>query len=375
MQAHEGRQMPKHEKEKGYVLASTAALLVVLCGFAALALDIGVFLSERAAAQRAADSAALAGAFTFVSNPLAPQPGTARAQALATATSNQILNQTITAGEVSVNVDVGGRLVTVDITHASPTFFGRVYMSQVTIGARGIAEAAQNATGSACSKPWFVPNTVASALGPCPACAAGEVFVANGQVTPFGLSRLGAPFTIKPNNPSDALAPGQFFAIALPGSTGGADYRDNIGKCSPEVIYCQSVYPVEPGNMIGPTLQGVRDFIGPNPDVFLSVGRYQRSDGVISDTSPQLTTAPIWDECNMAGFCPDQELPDSGRNVRIGVIGFAQIFLEGVQGNNVVARLIGVAACGAGGGGPGGGGPGPPEIGPYSVPVRLVRLP
>lgn len=370
----------EQRRQEGYILVSTAFLLVALCGLAALAVDIGVLLSARAAAQRAADSAALAGAFTFVANPLAPQPGTAQAQALATATSNQILDQPITAGEVSVNVNAATRLVTVDINRATPTFFARalgVVGNQVTIGARGIAEAAVNASGAACSKPWFIPNTVLSLLEACPACAAGQVFVANGQVTSFAQTQLGARFTIKPNDPDSALGPGQFFAISLPGSVGGADYRANIGRCSPEVIYCQSLYPVEPGNMVGPTIQGVRDFLGPNPDVFIDVGRYQRADGTISDTSPQLTVAPIWDECSMAGFCPDQKLPDGGRNLRIPVIGFAQIFLEGIQGNNVIARLIGVAACAAGGGGgaPGGGGPGPPEIGPYSVPVRLVRLP
>jgi hypothetical protein len=50
------------------------------------------------------------------------------------------------------------------------------------------------------------------------------------------------------------------------------------------------------------------------------------------------------------------------------------VFIEGRQGNDVIARLIWASACSSAGGGPGGG-PAPPETGPYSIPVRLVRLP
>jgi len=369
--------MQNARKPEGYVLVSTALLLVVLCGFAALALDVGVFMSARASAQRAADAAALAGAFTFVSNQSAPQPATAQNQAMATAGQNRILDQVVAPAEVSVAVDVGARRVTVNITRTTGTFFARaLQIASVDIGVQAIAEASANATGSGCSKPWFIPNTILSGLGSCNACAAGEVIVSNGQTTAYARGLLGMQLNLKPNNPADALAPGQFFAVAMGDSRGGADYRTNIATCSPQSIYCQSVYDVEPGNKIGPTVQGVRDLMGGTPDVWVSLGQYQHANGTISDTSPQLIVAPIWNECAMAGFCPSGQLPDGGRNVQIGVIGFAQVFLEGIQGNNVIGRLVGVSACpGGGGAGGGGGAVGPPETGPYAVPVRLVRLP
>jgi hypothetical protein len=359
-------------KDGGYVLVSVALTLALLCGFAALAIDIGVFLSARASAQRAADSGALAGAFTFVVNPLAPQPETARQHALEATLRNNILQDMVEASEVSVDVDVDARLVTVDINHNQGTLFARaIGQNDVDIVVRGIAEASPTATGSACSKPWFIPNTILSLQDPCAACQSGELFVANGEVTPFARSQLGTSFTIKPGNPQNALAPGQFYAIAMGDSMGGSDYRTNIATCSPQIIYCQNIYTVEPGNMIGPTKQGVDELIGPSPDIFMDVGAYQRANGTLSDTSPQLISAPLWDECAMVGFCPDGSLPDGGRNVQIPVVGFALIFLEGIQGNDVNARLIGVTACGAGSGS--GGGPQPPETGPYSIPVRLVR--
>jgi len=54
-------QITKHRGEEGQVLAFLAVVLVVLLGFAALALDGGMLFSDRRDAQNAADSASLAG--------------------------------------------------------------------------------------------------------------------------------------------------------------------------------------------------------------------------------------------------------------------------------------------------------------------------
>ena len=371
--------MKRRQNEAGYVIVSTALTIVLLLGFAALAVDVGMLLGARSAAQRAADSAALAGAFTFVAQPLSPQPATARDHALATALDNEVLDNPITAPEVNVDVDAGNRRVIVDITHTRGTFFARAFGSnQATIGVRGVAEASATSTGSACTKPWFIPNTVMSGLPPCDACAAGEVFVAGGAVTPFAQAQMGLQFTIKPGNPQNAIGPGQFYAIRMPDSQGGNDYRTNIATCSAGVAYCAESYGVEPGNMIGPTIQGVRALAGDPPnDVFMNVGQYyNNASSIISDTSPQLAIAPIWDICNMPGFCPGNQLPGGGAGLQIAIVGFALVFIEGVQGNDVLSRLIWASSCSAAGGpgGPGAG-PAPPETGPYSIPVRLVRLP
>ena len=121
--------------------------------------------------------------------------------------------------------------------------------------------------------------------------------------------------------------------------------------------------------MIGPTIQGVRDLTGTPPDTYVDVGAYLTSSGM-SDTSRSLIVAPIWNVCPLPGFCPANKLPDNGANVQIPVKGFALIFIDGVQGNDVMAHLVGISGCGS---------TGPPlgsEVtGPYSVPVRLVRLP
>ena len=77
--------------ESGYVLFTVAALLFVLAGFTALAVDMGTILSSRTQIQRAADAAALAGAFSFTINQKSVQPDTAIVHATAIAQSNKVM--------------------------------------------------------------------------------------------------------------------------------------------------------------------------------------------------------------------------------------------------------------------------------------------
>lgn len=353
-------------RQEGYVIVTLALGLLALVGFGAFAVDLGVLYSARTAAQQAADAAALAGASTFIIQPQAPQPETASSQALNVALTNSVLDNSLTTPEVAVNVDAATRLVSVTVLHRRPTFLARALgLDTVDIQVQASAEASQAATGSNCAKPWFIPNTVLASTSPCDACASGgELLIANGTVTPFALGQLGRQISLKPQRPQDALAPSQFYAIEL-GGPGASDYRDNIAYCAPLAVYCQQSYSVKTGNMVGPTKQGVQALIGSPPDLYLSPGRYQAADGSISDTSRSLIVAPVWDVCNSPDYeCPGDKFP-SGTNVSIPVSGFALVFVEGIQGNDVVGRLIGVMTCQAGAV--------PSETGPFAVPLRLVR--
>src|SRR5437867_1504111 len=258
--------MRNRQREKGHVAVVVAALLVVLFGFTSLAVDVGVFYTSRTAAQRAVDAAALAGAFTFVVNPTAPQPATAIQHAKSVAAAQQILGRAVDPANVAVDVkfDSGNRLVTVNLTYDEGTYFARALgIAEAEIGVRAIAEAAPNSTGATCGKPWFIPNTMLSGLSPCAACAAGQVLIANNEVTSFGFSHLGQQVLVRPRSPANRLGPGQFYSIQMAGSSGANDYRNNIATCVAESLACQEKYSVETGNMAGPTVQGVNDLLGP----------------------------------------------------------------------------------------------------------------
>jgi hypothetical protein len=367
----------QHEKkEEGFVAIILAVVLVALIGFVALAVDVGVLYGARTSAQSVADAAALAGAFTFINNPKAVQPATAQNHALQVALNNNVLGTPLTAADVTVNVDVANRRVTVDVASTQNTYFARVLgVGTAQISTEGIAEAAQYSTGGMCVKPWFIPNSMFGSSGACAACAANQVLISGGEVTAFAQSQIGQEFVVKPQNPSGTIGSGQFYAIQLPGSVGGSDYRANISTCSNAYVRCGNSYSVETGNMVGPTKQGVDDLIGnPPTDSWTgSIGVYQTPNG-LSDTSKNVVIAPIWDSCSLAGFCPSGNFP-SGTQVQLQIIGFATFFLEGIQGSDVKARLISVSSCGAGAGGAGGpAGGGQPTGGTVlSLPLRLVR--
>jgi hypothetical protein len=171
-----------------------------------------------------------------------------------------------------VNVNVANRQITVNIQHRRDLLRPRLRARSENTLVRGIAETSGTSTGSFCVKPWFVFNIILSLQATCDVCVVGEVFIANGQVTPFAAAQVGMQFIIKPSNLQNAFAPGQFYAIRMPDNQGGSDYRTNIATCSSNVVYCSQVYGVEPGNKIGPTVQGVEDLCGPTPDVYVDVG-------------------------------------------------------------------------------------------------------
>ena len=116
--------MQEKQQQKGFLLPTMAPALVLVLAFAALGVDVGVLYSARTAAQRAADAAALAGAFSFVVNPSSPQPDTAYDHAMSTALSNNILGTPVTEPRVSVAVETDSRQVIVEISHVQETFLG-----------------------------------------------------------------------------------------------------------------------------------------------------------------------------------------------------------------------------------------------------------
>src|SRR5437667_9141340 len=163
--------MNTSKKQEGFVLVVVAIVLLALVGFVALAVDIGVLYSARTSTQGVADAAALAGAFTFINDTKSPQPQTASSNALQVALNNSVLGQPVSAADVKVNVDVANRRVAVDVQSTQNTYFARalgVQTANLRLEAAG--KAAAKSTGTACAKPWLIPNTVFGAGGACAAC-------------------------------------------------------------------------------------------------------------------------------------------------------------------------------------------------------------
>ena len=392
------------EKEDGYTLFIIASTIVVFLGFIALSVDVGVLYSARASAQRAADAAALAGAFVFITRgdldetTTPKQSDVIKDNAIATAATNKMLGKPVVIAAGDVTVDLANHRVTVVVNQTQNTLFARILgENTANIHATAVAEAAATANATGCLKPFFIPNTAlfvgSGGDNQCVACTTSpkQVLVENVsgtlQVTSWAQTQIrngNNQFLLKPQNPQNALRPGDFMLIDIPGQNPG-DLDNAIEFCMSGSSACAQVYSVLTGNHAGPVRDGVKDLIGcPNPDVYLGPGEYRRPDNTVGSTSRALVTCPIWDVCNAtidgAPFCPAASVP-GGTNVSLQIVGFAVVFVEGLgsggsgtidcNGSEITARIINVSACGASGGGT----INPNETGPFGVPLRLVRTP
>jgi hypothetical protein len=149
----------------------------------------------------------------------------------------------------------------------------------------------------------------------------------------------GVRVTLKAGTPSDAIAPGWFLPLDLPRpggpDTGGDRYRENIASCNNQVVPIStpdapSFLVNEPGNMIGPTKQGIADLVATDPDAHWVDGL-----GVVGSdfaTSPRIVAVPIFD----TDYYAQGQL--SGR-VDIKIVNILGFFVEGMSGNDVIGYL------------------------------------
>lgn len=100
-------------------------------------------------------------------------------------------------------------------------------------------------------------------------------------------------------------------------SRGAASYRRNICSCNRSVIDLDTEYLVEPGNMVGPTHQGVQALIAQDPDAYWD----DRTNTVISrygTDSPRVVTVALFD--------PGEITKPGRQHLRFN--NFARVFIE-----------------------------------------------
>ena len=70
------------------------------------------------------------------------------------------------------------------------------------------------------------------------------------------------------------------------GDAGGAVFRNNICACNTAPVELGVEYDIEPGNMIGPTFQGVEELIALDPGARWVPGMYPDGSGGIQGSDP-----------------------------------------------------------------------------------------
>lgn len=133
--------------ERGAVLVLVAASMVVMLGFAALAVDVGNLMLVRTESQKAADAAALAAAGWLITAPT--DSAGARDRAIAFAARNFVAGDSASVLREDIDVNLDSSLVRVRVLNtetrgnAIPTFFARILgVDEVDIGTTATAWAA-----------------------------------------------------------------------------------------------------------------------------------------------------------------------------------------------------------------------------------------
>jgi len=344
------------------------SIVYVTTGFLAffiattLAIDVGMLTTARSQAQNAADAGALAGAIALALDDWDDRSPTGPA---VQAAINAARENLVIGGDVSVdpsdvtfpvapNGEANRVQVTVHRTAARnnplSTFIAAVFGSATAdVSANATAHAAP-ANAMTCVRPFTIPDKWIE--NNVPPNGTFDRYDSRGRVIPDADRYAPAELSYQPHVPvSDGgdkgrrftlragtgnnIAPTFYYSWSMPGNNGeiGADwYEENIAACNPTSIPTGWPMTQEPGNMMGPTNDGIDDLIAQDPTAYWD----DDTSKVVSPLgrSPRVFPIPLYD--------PDyfQYGKMNGRNATLKVAGWIGFFVEGRTGNDVYGRMM-----------------------------------
>lgn len=366
----------------GAVLAVLAVSAVGLLAVTSLAIDIGMMYSARNEAQRVADAAALAGASAYCDN--APAQAMTRAQEFVDA--NYVLSQQLNSGsEANIELQPATGRVRVTIRRQNiPTWFARIFgVTTVNIAASATAECGL-ASSVECVRPWAVQDMWLEAGGNIPGPGdyfdpAEDTYIPVDPYNPSAFATgygsavrggdFGTPISIKTPTPgSNELSqpgPGVFMILDFPdhpdlsncgrnpggqlvtGSGANGIYTNSICGCNRNPVSVGEPIPVNYGNRVGPTENGMRGLIAQDPSATWT------ANGPSNPNSPRIVPVAFIPPLGRATGSPPHWNASTLPNVTVSNI--ALMFIEGysTHGNHIeiVGRFM-TYAQGQGGANP-----------------------
>lgn len=341
---------------RGSALIMVTVAIVAVFAFAVLAIDGAILMTSRTQLHAAADAAALAGATALIEGDKA----LAIDRAIMVASNNEAVEDDMTPVVITPDdISFQGQNIIRVTTHRTAetgdpirTYFLRVINSMSNNTADMTASAAAKAYDvctSKCLKPWAIPDRWNDANS-------------NGvydQGEPYGPKSTGyqAPndvglrITLKEGDSQGTIAPGIYYPVNYPpldsgeGNpiTGGDQYREWIYGCEPFGVTRGDRLQLEPGNMVGPTRQGMEELIAADPNATWNPHTGQVMNSAFG-LSPRIALVPMFDPTKP---------PNSGRNyVTVSKIG--AFFIESISPSGEVrGRFIQInwqgAECPGGG--------------------------
>jgi Flp pilus assembly protein TadG len=329
-----------------------------------LAIDVGMLMTSRNQAQNAADAGALAGATALLFNDYEDRSPASPAvtHAIAAAQANEVMGEDVSVevADVEFPVDPSGEANRVRVTvhrtgaRGNPVstlvarFFG---METADIVATATAEASP-ANAQSCVKPFTIPDRWIEKQ--TPGWDADDTFdaysnkgqpLANPDIyipadqpgyTGYLADRdRGQRLMIRAGTGNN-ITPSFYFSLAIGGVSGGDEYRWNIENCNTTLMRWGQPLVQEPGNMVGPTVQGAQALLSKDPGAYWDTSSNTVRGSAFSH-SPRVFPIPLYDP---AFYDAGKR---QGRTADLKVANWIGFFLEDIQGNNIYGRITPIA--------------------------------
>jgi len=356
--------------EKGMTYIFVGLGFMAFLSASMLAIDVGMLMTARSQAQNSADAGALAGATALVLddwNDRTPT-GAAVKNALGAGRANQVMGaqvsvtppdvqflQSPTTGEQSrVKVTVWRSAARGNpVATLIAQYFG---VTSATVGAVATAEAAPG-NAMDCVKPFTIPDKWIEKQDPkwtpsstydaynnkgqplanpdiyIPAYQDTDGKVVNSNYTGYNMERdKGTQLVIRAGTGNNIM-PTFYYSLAMTNDTGGDDYRWNIANCNTTVYDWGDPLVQEPGNMEGPTVQGITDLIAKDPDAVWDNGTKKVVNSKYGSHSPRVFPIPLYDPAYYA------QGKANGRNASLKTANWIGFFVDHVSGNNIYGLI------------------------------------
>ena len=153
-----------------------------------------------------------------------------------------------------------------------------------------------------------------------------------------------------------------YFSLALgkPVITGGAEYDWNIANCNKTIYHWGDPLTQEPGAMSGPTVSGAELLIGRDPGAYWDTVTNKVKGSANGGQSPRVFPIPLFDPIVYDSG------KRNGRDADLVTANWIGFFLDHIEGNGLVGRIIPIAGIRDGNAGPA-----PAGLSPKAI--RLVQ--
>jgi Flp pilus assembly protein TadG len=361
--------------ERGMSIVFVGLGFMAFMAGSVLAIDVGMLMTARTQAQTSADAGALSGAtgLAFKSFTNHSSTGPAVTGAIGAAQANLIMGQapSITPTDVTFPYDATtASYDQVQVTVYRTVARGNPFATLIA-GLFGTPTAEVTATATAaampanemrCVLPFTIPDKwIENQTGPWdpsdtfdiaaaqgnhlnagPPLANPDVYIAPGpgvtDATGYSPTNdIGIYMTLKPGSQS-TVTPSFYNPWDIAGVTGASAYSSNIGGCNPTMTQPGENMSPEPGNMVGPTNQGVADLIALDPSATWDAVCNCVKNSAYS-VSPRLRAIPLY---NPYLYAQDQHSGKSQPTLQ--VVNYLGFFIDGAQAGQVtgyIAPLLG----------------------------------